>query len=228
MTSAQALFRSLSLPTPWAPASTSTPLLIYGGSSAVGAFAIKLALLANIHPIIAVAGAGCGYVSSLLESSKGDVVFDYRNGSQKLAENIQSHLSNTAPGTTTLRHALAAITNTETIRFCCSLLGPGGNVAYVLPLSEDVQTPDGITTSLVMVGDVHDQFGEKAGYKDLGYVMNKLFTRWLQAGTFKGHPYEVTPGGLDAVPVILNKLKEGKASAVKYVFRIADTPNLET
>ena len=223
MTSAEALFRTLALPGPWAPATTSTSLLVYGGSSAVGAFAIKLAMLANIHPIVAVAGAGCDFVSSLLDPSKGDEVFDYRDGSHKLEEKIRSHLSKTAPEATTFNHAVAAVSNKDTIQFCCDFLGAGGVVAHFLPLPEAVQVPTGVTTTLVMVGDVHSQYGVKPGYEDLGYVMNRLFTRWLQAGTFKGHPFEVVSGGLDAVPEVLKNLKEGKASAVKYVFRVADT-----
>jgi len=45
----------------------------------------------------------------------------------------------------------------------------------------------------------------------------------LQEGWFKGHPYEVVPGGLGGVEGALKNLKEGKASAVKYVFRIMET-----
>lgn len=50
MTSAVALFYDLRLPIPITPAREPTPLIIHGGSSAVGAFTIKLASLANIHP----------------------------------------------------------------------------------------------------------------------------------------------------------------------------------
>jgi NADPH:quinone reductase-like Zn-dependent oxidoreductase len=56
------MFRNLKLPTPWNPATTSTPFVIYGASSAVGSFAIKLARNSNIHPIIAIAGKGSHYV----------------------------------------------------------------------------------------------------------------------------------------------------------------------
>ncbi|KAG8627412.1 hypothetical protein KVT40_004895 [Elsinoe batatas] len=46
----------------------------------------------------------------------------------------------------------------------------------------------------------------------------------LIEGKFSGHPTEVIPGGLEGVQKGLQNLKDGKASAVKYIFRIADTP----
>lgn len=45
----------------------------------------------------------------------------------------------------------------------------------------------------------------------------------MQEGWFSGHPYEVVAGGLGGVQTALENLKEGKASAVKYVFRIGET-----
>lgn len=40
-------------------------------------------------------------------------------------------------------------------------------------------------------------------------------------GWLKGHPFEVIPGGLDGVQRGLEKLKAGEASAVKYVYEVA-------
>jgi len=48
----------------------------------------------------------------------------------------------------------------------------------------------------------------------------------LQEGWFTGHPFEVVPGGLGGVEQALRNLKEGKASAVKYVFRIGETAGI--
>ncbi|TGZ79047.1 GroES-like protein [Ascodesmis nigricans] len=61
MISAFAL-KNLNLPSVFTPAppNTRTLVLIYGGSTTVGAFAIKIAKQANIRPIIAIAGKGCG------------------------------------------------------------------------------------------------------------------------------------------------------------------------
>jgi hypothetical protein len=42
----------------------------------------------------------------------------------------------------------------------------------------------------------------------------------LADGWFKGHPFEIRKGGLGGVEGALADLKAGKASAVKYVFRV--------
>jgi hypothetical protein len=49
----------------------------------------------------------------------------------------------------------------------------------------------------------------------------------LTEGWFSAHPYQIREGGLDGFEGALRDLKEGKASAVKYVFRIEDTPALK-
>ncbi|OHE99996.1 alcohol dehydrogenase [Colletotrichum orchidophilum] len=76
MTAALALYQKLSLPLPWDPVKERLPPLLTGGVTAVGAFAIKLVILFNIHPIIAVAGNGSSYVETLVSKDKGDVVID--------------------------------------------------------------------------------------------------------------------------------------------------------
>lgn len=42
-------------------------------------------------------------------------------------------------------------------------------------------------------------------------------------GRLTGHPYEVIPGGLNGILLGLQKLRDGKASGVKYVYRIEET-----
>ena len=80
MTAAIGLFLRLELPDPWTPSPRSIPLIIYGGSTAVGSYAIKLAVRANIHPLIVVAGGGAHYVEKLIDRTKGDTIIDYRPG----------------------------------------------------------------------------------------------------------------------------------------------------
>jgi NADPH:quinone reductase len=79
MTAALALHQHLGIPPPWRPVSQGSnyPVLIYGGASAVGAFALKLAKLSNCNPIITVAGNGIQFVESL---KAADAIIDYRAG----------------------------------------------------------------------------------------------------------------------------------------------------
>ena len=89
MTAALGLYQRLKLPLPWLPAQERLPLVVYSASSAVGAFAVKLAALSNIHPIIAVAGRGTAYVETLLDKSQGDVIIDYRQGNDHVVKELE-------------------------------------------------------------------------------------------------------------------------------------------
>jgi hypothetical protein len=86
------LYQRLRLPLPWLPAQDRLPLAVYGAASAVGAFAVKLATLSNIHPIVCVAGRGKGYVETLIDRSKGDTIVDYRDGNGGVVKGLQQAL----------------------------------------------------------------------------------------------------------------------------------------
>ncbi|KAL4956100.1 chaperonin 10-like protein [Aspergillus filifer] len=189
LTAAVSLYANHRLPFPWRPAQAPTPLVIYGASTAVGAFAIKLACNSNIHPIISVAGKGCGYVESIVDKSKGDIVIDYRHGLDKTVSAIKSHLGNCQP---VVKHALDAAITADSTEVLKQIVTPGGLI------------------------DVHNAA--------LGFIFCRYLTRALQDKTLRGHPYEVRPGGLAGIEGALKDLKAGKASARKYVFRIAETP----
>jgi len=81
--------------------------------------------------------------------------------------------------------------------------------------------PNSIEYSMTMVGVVH---GDQ---KDFGYVWFRYFSRLLEDGQLKPHPSEVRAGGLGGVSGALKDLKEGKASAVKYVFDVGKTEGAE-
>ena len=97
--------------------------------------------------------------------------------------------------------------------------------------------PLGFANSFTQVGKVHsDRYpglpgGDRKlegllGDQDFGAVMFKFFERGLEQGWFKGHPFQVVPGGLGGLESGLGNLKTGKASAFKYVFRIDETDGL--
>lgn len=217
MTASLALYRTLGLPQPWTPASTTMPLLIYGGSSAVGAFAIKLARWSNIHPIIAVAGRGCAYVATLLDFSKGDIVVDYRSE----GENGVIKAVRQAAGNSALLRAVDAISNRESSQLVLMAVNDGGKVAMVLPLEDNVLS-EGVEVSLVISGDVHNTMGFKAGAEDFGHIFMTAFSRGCSTGSFCGHPFEVIHGGLLGIQSALDALKAGRNSATKYVIRVGD------
>ncbi|KAL6689900.1 GroES-like protein [Trichoderma pleuroticola] len=229
-TAAVAVFARLKLPMPWLPPAKPTPLIVYGASSAVGAFTIKLARHAGIYPIIAVAGSGHAYVETLLDKSKGDSIVDYRNGN--ILQDIQHALD--AAGTPDVYHALDAICENDSYLIVSRALTTGGSIALVHPgldysnMRNDINK--GIVYAAVVNGNVENNEWlaemEKRDpiphRRDFGLVWSTLFSRGLFDGWLTAHPYEVVPGGLEGVSTALNNLKAGKASAKKYVVRVAD------
>lgn len=187
----------------------------------MGAFAIKLAVQANLHPIIAIAGAGCEYVLTLLDVSKGDVVVDYRLGLANLDAHIRSALSSTV-GLTHVTAAFDTICEGSSSTFCVSFLDAGGKLAHVLPV-EHLTLPDDRAAELIMIHDAHEDSNGKSGANDFGYIMMRAFARGLERGWLKGHPHQTVPGGLRALSTILDDLKERKPSALKYVLVINQT-----
>ncbi|KAL8776745.1 MAG: hypothetical protein Q9213_008144 [Squamulea squamosa] len=232
MTAALGLYQRLSgLPVPWHPTTTPTPLIIYGAASAVGAYAIKLARLSNIHPLICIAGKGIPFVQSLILPDKGDVVLDYREGDEKLVANLKSAVDR-AGGK--VEYAFDAVSENGSFQNICQVLDhQTGQITLVLPGKDYSAIPSTIKHTTTTVWSVHTDVDQKeAGNRvgndtDFGYIMFRFFSRGLAEGWFKGHPTEVVPGGLAGISGALKNLKEGKASAVKYVFRLEDTEGVE-
>lgn len=234
MTAAFGLYQRLSLPLPWQPTTTSTPLIIYGAASAVGAFAIQLAVQSNIHPLICVAGKGIPFVQSLIDEKKGDVVLDYRKGDGNLVQDIRAAAQN-AGGK--VEHAFDCVSEHNSFVNISQVLdNKSGRITLVLPGKDYSAIPQGITKSITLVAQAHagtendpinKPTGTMVGNEEFAFTFFRYFGRGLEKGFFKPHPYEVVPGGLGGVEQGLKNLKDGEASAVKYVFRIADTEGVK-
>lgn len=218
MTAALGLHERLGFDAPWVTGSKNgeTPLLVYGGASAVGAYAIKLAQRAGIHPIIAVAGRGIPFVESLLSKDKGDAVVDYRNGDDAVVSGIRSALNGKK-----LAHAFDAVSENGSYTNIVKVLESDGQLTLVLPGKEYEGVPETVQKTTTMVGEAHGKD------KDFAFVFFRYMARGLAEGWFKPHPVEVVGGGLEGVEEGLRNLKEGKASATKYVFRIGETPGVK-
>ncbi|KAL6717832.1 hypothetical protein ACLMJK_003917 [Lecanora helva] len=230
MTAAFALFQRLHLPTPWHPTLTPIPVIIYGAATAVGSFAIQLAQQANIHPLICVAGRGIPHVQGLIDESKGDIVLDYRVGDGQLVQNLRAAVQN-AGGK--VEYAFDAVSENGSYENICKILDhKTGKITLVLPGKDYNEIPETIEKSRTSVGSAQigsdtepwqKKTGMMTGNEEFAMAFFRYFGRGLQKGFFKGHPYEVVPGGLAGVQGALQNLKDGKASAVKYVFRLEDT-----
>ncbi len=206
------MYADLGLPQPWTPAKESIPFIVYGASSSVGAAAVQLAKLSNIHPIIAVAGQSQTFVSTLIDPSKGDIVVDYRGGDQAAVSALKK-----AVGGLKVYHCLDAISEGSSNYIVSEALHDGGIISTVLQWSNDGRIKSTVNHVQSSVGQVH------GGFKDLGFVFSRYLTRILQRGAFKPHPYRIIPGGLAGIESALTDLRAGKAHGFKYVFRIGET-----
>jgi NADPH2:quinone reductase len=223
-----ALFSRLALPTPWARAREPIPLIIYGGSSAVGSYAIKLASRADIHPLLVVAGSGASHVEKLIDRSKGDAIIDYRQGPESVISGIRNALKAAGLEKQGVKHAFDAISGHGSYQTLAQALDPYGKITLLLHGYDDTVFPSTMNHSRTGVGGIHLQHDHLPGDPDLGFVFCRLFGKGLQDGWYKGHPYEVRKGGLGGVQEALLDLKAGKNSATKYVFRIAETEGLKS
>jgi len=234
MTAAIALYQRLALPQPWDPPCDETgPLVIYGASSSVGFYALQLALRSNIHPILCVAGRATEHIQTFIDPAKGDVVIDYR---EKTPEEIASALRVAAKGNP-IYHALDAVSENGTPGILAQTLhistdqngnvtngkgdkheskGKKSKVTFVLA-GHKHEIPPEIEQDITTVGSVH-----RDG-KDFGFVWFRYMARGLREGWFCPQRVEVVPGGLGGIEKGLRDLKAGKASALKFVFRISET-----
>lgn len=218
MTAALGLFGddTLNIPAaPWSPAQEPIPLVVYGASSSVGSYVLQFASKANIHPLICIAGRAQSHVEQFIDRSKGDTIIDYRKGDEAVSQGIKEALKGAK-----LHYAYDAVSEKGSYQNIGKVLEPKGKITLVLPGMEYKELPDHVVKTITKVGDAH---GNK---KDLAFVWSRYISRGLEEGWFKPQPQEIVPGGLEGIESALGKLKDGTASAVKYVFKIADTKGL--
>lgn len=222
MTSACGMYADLGLPEPWKTTDdqAKTPIVVYGAASAVGAYAIQLAVASHLHPIIGVAGRGIPFAEGLIDKSKGDAIVDYRDGDEAVVSGIQKALKAAGVSSGKTHYLYDAVTEGSSLTNSQQVLEDDAHVTTILPLTNGFEFPQGIHHTRTMVGCVHDK------EKDFGFLWFRYLVRLIQQGKFKPHPHTVVPGGLEGVSQGLQNLKNGKASATKYVFRIAETPGL--
>ncbi|KAI8920881.1 chaperonin 10-like protein [Powellomyces hirtus] len=220
LTAALGLYDRLRLPLPWWPLTEPTPLIIYGAASAVGAFAIKLAIASNIHPILAVAGKSTALVESLIDRSKGDTIINYQDGDEAVVNALKSAV----PEGVKIRHAFDATSEHGSyVNIAKALDHETGKLTLVLP-GEYKDMPKTVKYTITTVGDAHAEIdkasGKVVGGKQCARALYELMADGLVDGWFSAHPHKVVEGGLSAVESTLKDIKAGKVHGYKYVIRI--------
>ncbi|KAF5680000.1 nadph2:quinone reductase [Fusarium heterosporum] len=232
-TSVCALFQELEIPEPWSPLAKSTnkrPLLIYGASTATGAFAIKLAAAANVHPIIAVGSQRSAFVKSFLDESKGDTLVDYTEHKTEddLIKAIQEAFKSSGAPEGRCWKAFDSVSEDDTVRTVSkAIAGPPDasghkprmtNILHKSPI-EGVDPSVEIVDS--MVGQVHNK---NENDKLVGLTWGVAFSRGLREGWLTSHPYTVGKNGLEGLSEGLKGLRNGKTRAQKFLTIMGETP----
>ncbi|UKZ76660.1 hypothetical protein TrVFT333_004369 [Trichoderma virens FT-333] len=224
MTAAIALYQCLKVPLPTTlqdPAAEKTPILIWGGATAVGAFALQLAKLSNLSPIITVAGNGIDFVKSL---NIADHIIDYRTGDvvQKIID---------AAGPAKIKLAFDSVSDPVSYEPITKVLvaSGGGTINMVDPVQgSNWKFPDNVKLSGTMVGSAHgDTWGrvtedQAKVDQEFAYWFYKYLSHLLADGKIKPHPVEVLPDGLNGIISGVQALYDRKVSAKKLVARIGD------
>lgn len=137
-------------------------------------------------------------------------------------EGVQKALDNARVGE--VRYAYDAITGHNSFLNISKVLAKkGSKMVLVLPnvdfsgIPEYIQTAQSAVASIFQVNE-----GERNLDQEFGLVYFRWFWRALKDGLFRGHPFEIVPGGLNGVEKGLKDLKAGKNKATKYIFQIGE------
>ncbi|KAI0381141.1 putative alcohol dehydrogenase [Hypomontagnella monticulosa] len=226
LTAAIAMYADMKLPTPidameLEQGGKKMPILVYGVTSAVGAYAAKFARLSGFNPIIGVAGRAGDFAKTL-----ADYVVDYRKGEDALVASVEEILAKEGLGTK-VSYVVDAVSEKGSLEATLRFLEPnGGIVSTMLPPElfakdgKNFKYPDGVRAFNSGVPRVFST------HKDFGYIWSRYIARLLEDGRLKPHSHEVVPGGLNGVLRGLQNLKDGRASAVKYVYRLEETGDI--
>ncbi|TDL20446.1 GroES-like protein [Rickenella mellea] len=182
------------------------PLLVWGGSSSVGSYAIQLASLAGFEVIATASKAHHDYVKSL----GAQHVFDYHD------PNVIEQIRQVSGDKLSLVYDTISVN--ETAKQCiASITSPtGGLIAIIRPVVDPaLSTP---TIKIIPTG------GLKAfEFPEIGAALFGLLQTLLNRKLLKPNPVKVVDGGLNGVNDGFDLGRKGKISGEKLVYRIADT-----
>ncbi|KIW72882.1 hypothetical protein PV04_01043 [Phialophora macrospora] len=233
LTAALTLFRRQGYTAPWQSdaqqRNQKRPLLVYAATTSLGTYAIKLAKLAGIGPIVAIGGGSSDHLKRFLESPQ-DVFLDYRTGMEKLKESVKDlaeerHLQ--------LRNGIDAFSEHESwVQVSQMLQGPSRLSVFSGARKYDEEAiPNGVNIIYTFVGTGHEgkyrpsmpkqpSAEDAQGDVDFAGAFFVWLEEMLRQDKYSGHPFEVIPGGLNGVSEGLNRLRNGQAGGKKLVYQI--------
>ncbi|KAK2674244.1 Polyketide synthase, enoylreductase domain [Fusarium oxysporum f. sp. vasinfectum] len=201
-------------------------------STATGAYGIKLAAAANVHPIIAVGSQRSAFIKPFLDESKGDALVDYTayKTEEELVKAIQEAFKKGGAPDGRCWKAFDSVSEDSTVRTVTkAIAGPPDStgrkpkLTNILMKTEVEGADPSVDVVVSKVSHVHDK-DEKN--KLLGVVWSAAFARGLREGWFTAHPYVIGKNGLEGLSEGLKGLKEGKIRAQKFLTVIGETPGV--
>ncbi len=220
-TAVQALFQRLGLPEPTAPATSAIPILIYGGSTSVGQYAIQLSKLAGLFVI----ATGSKRNHELLKQLGADATLDYNDADWV----EQAHkLTND-----NLQHAFDCISEIDTATAAAKTLSStkGGHLICILPRkSNELHPPlEKVKVESTIVYTVFERAIQYRSFENCGgptpndkafwekYL--QLLPEYLEQGKIKPNPVRER-GGIRDIEAGFQEHREGKVFAEKLVYKI--------
>jgi len=220
VTMAQSLYDTLKLPDPKADKSAERykDILIWGGSSGMGMFAVQFAKLSGCRVIATCSPKNAEYVKSL----GADITFDYKDPdvAQKIRKETDGELS----------LCLDCVVEGDSTKLCSDALAEGAHyTALLAPPAEGKK--DGIkytsTFAYTCFGYEMEIRGKKIpalpAQHDLGVKFWKITQELVESGALKPPRIRIIPGGLHGIPSAYEQLRNGKVSAEKLVVIVSDT-----
>lgn len=193
-----------------------TSVLIWGGSSSVGLYAIQIARQHNFNVLTVCSPKHHEHVKAL----GADYVFDYKS------ENVVEQIKGVAPR---LQYIFDTIGDKSSSSTASHALGEGGGVLCTVrpgkANTEGVSSQAKVTDVLVWTAFLKDH-----QYKDFKWpaheadhkLARELFEnlpKWLEDGTIKANKPKVLKG-LEKVPDGFQEYRDGKISGYKLVYAI--------
>ncbi|KAI9677234.1 MAG: hypothetical protein M1822_008183 [Bathelium mastoideum] len=225
VTIGQSLYRGLGLPLPIDEKGkqrlAGRPVLIYGGSGAMGMMAIQFAKLSGLT----VHTTSTPKNFPLLKSLGADATYDYR--SKTCSRDIRKQTNNQ------LHHTFDTISENGSVQICRQALSDAGNNFYAgFPNGHEFGDPNIRTSYSIGFTALGEELqfgrnGPRMGVDINDHEFSKRFiamsVELLRQGKIKPLKMRVGKGGLKGVLEGLNEMRQGKVSGEKWVYRVGDT-----
>ncbi|KZP26059.1 GroES-like protein [Athelia psychrophila] len=173
------------------------PILITGGASSVGCFAIQLAKLSGFSPIYTTA------------SPKHTVYLQSLGATHVIDRNEPLDVAAAALSGEKFTVIMDVITAGDSLRTTPLLLAPGGTLVLFRPAVEGLgPLPEGAKTKFVWGSPFHPDNGE------VGEGLYGSLGKWLEDGDVKPNKVDILPGGFAGIEGGLQRLEARTAVIV--------------